>query len=147
MVDTRNVKPRLEPYVIPSQFKHVFYVEFLGKQGWSYVDRYDPRGRPIKYNVAEKDEIEEEDDVEEQGVHVLDEDVEEDQGYVSRDNVKLDELDDIDVMSNEELEEIKPNVEDHVPDGDIDDDVDMVNPLNMYSKLDDIDDELDEEEN
>jgi len=78
---------------------------------------------------------------------VLDEDVEEDQGYVSRDNVKLDELDDIDVMSNEELEEIKPNVEDHVPDGDIDDDVDMVNPLNMYSKLDDIDDELDEEEN
>ena len=32
---------------------------------WSYVVRYDPRGRPVKYNVVEEDENEEEDDVEE----------------------------------------------------------------------------------
>jgi hypothetical protein len=40
--------------------------------GWSYVVRYDPRGRPVKYNVVEEDDIEEEDDAEEQ-VDVLDE--------------------------------------------------------------------------
>lgn len=32
--------------------------------------RYDPRGNSVKYNVAEEDGIEEEDNVQEQGVHV-----------------------------------------------------------------------------
>lgn len=51
-------------------------------------------------------------------------------------------------MSNEELEEVEPNVEEHVPDGDIDDDdeIDMVNPLNMNFKMDGTEDDLDEEE-
>jgi hypothetical protein len=44
--------------------------------GWSYVVRYDPRGRPVKYNVVEEDDIEEEDDAEEKVV-VLDEEDEE----------------------------------------------------------------------
>jgi len=38
---------------------------------WSYVVRYDPRGRLIKYNVAEEDEIYKEDDVEEYWVHAV----------------------------------------------------------------------------
>ena len=77
-----------------------------------------------------------------------DEDVEEVQGYVNQYNVNLDELDDIDIVSDEELEEIKQNVEEHVLDDDIDndDDVYVVDPLNMNSELDDIADELDEEE-
>ena len=83
-----------------------FMQMFQLKQVVHNVFRYDPRGRPVKHNVAEDDEIEEEDDVEEQGVHaVLDEDVEEVKGiYVNRDNVNLDELDDIDVVLDEELE-------------------------------------------
>jgi hypothetical protein len=72
MVNTRNVEPISEPYVLPSQCEHVFYSEVLGRGGWSYVVRYDPRGRPVKYNVEEEDDIEEEDDVEEQLVHVSD---------------------------------------------------------------------------
>lgn len=115
----------------------------------SYVVRYDPKGRIVKYNVAEEDEIEE-DDVEEQGVHaVSDEDVEEVQGkYVNRDNVNLDEPYDIDVVFDEELEKVEPNVEEHVPDDDIhnDDDVDMVNTLYMNFELDDTYEELYEEE-
>ena len=57
-------------------------------------------------------------------------------------------IDDIDNVSDKELEEVEPNVGDDVPDDDIDDDDDahMVNPLNMNSEIDDIYDELDEEE-
>ena len=44
------------------QVKQVFYSEVPGKAGWSYIIRYDPRGRPVKYNV-----VEEEDNVEEEG--------------------------------------------------------------------------------
>jgi len=65
MVDIRNIELGLEKYVLPSQCEHVFYVHVLGKEGWSYVVKYDPIGRPIKYKVAKEDEIEEEDDVEE----------------------------------------------------------------------------------
>jgi hypothetical protein len=64
MVNTRNVEPGSKPYVLPSQCEHVFYSEVPGIWVWSYVVRYDPRGRMVKYNVAEEDDIEEEDDVE-----------------------------------------------------------------------------------
>jgi hypothetical protein len=57
---------------------------------------------------------------------------------------------------DEELEEVEPNVGDNVLDDDIDDDmignddidddVDMANPFNINSELDDTDVELDEEE-
>jgi hypothetical protein len=111
MVNIRNVEPGSEPYVLPSQCEHVFYSEVPGRGGWSYVVRYDPRGRLIKYIVAEEDDIEEEDDVEEQLVHVSEEDVRAIQGAI-RDNV-LDE-DDIDDVLDEELEEVEPNVGDNV---------------------------------
>ena len=89
----------------------------------------------VEYNVVEEDDnIEEDDDVEEKLVdRVLDhEDVKEVQGiYLNQDNANLDELYDIDMVSDEELEEVEPNVEEHVPDDDIydDDDANMVNPL------------------
>ena len=111
-----------------------FYSEVPVWGGWSYVVRYDPRGRLIKCNVAEEDDIEEEYDVEEQLVHVSDEDDVEEQGDVL-DNV-FDE-DDIDDVLDEELEEFQPNVGDNVPDDDmivnddIDDDAKMANPYNI----------------
>ena len=101
MVNTRNVEPRSDPYVLPSQREYVFYLQVLGRVGWSYVVRYDLKGRLVKYIVSEEDDNEEEDDVEEQLVHVSDEDIEEVQGDV-RDNV-LDE-DYIDNVSDEEFE-------------------------------------------
>ena len=42
--------------------------EVLGKAGWSFVVRHDPRGRPIKYNLDDGNEegsLEEEYDDEE----------------------------------------------------------------------------------
>jgi hypothetical protein len=47
-------------YVLPIQCDIIFYSEVLGKVGWLYVVRYDPRGRPIKYIVLEEYDIEEE---------------------------------------------------------------------------------------
>ena len=78
---------------------------------------------------------------------MLDEDIKEVQGYVNPDNV-LDELDNIENVSDEELEEVEPDVVDDVLNDDIDDDddLDMANPLNMHYELDDTNDELDEEE-
>jgi hypothetical protein len=56
MVNTREFEPGTEPYVLPSQCEQVFYSEVLGKAGWSYVVRYDPRGRLVKHNHVAKDE-------------------------------------------------------------------------------------------
>jgi hypothetical protein len=35
-----------------------FTQRFQGKRDWSFVVRYDPRGRPVKYNIEEEDDIE-----------------------------------------------------------------------------------------
>ena len=48
--NTRAFEPGIEPYVLPSKCEQVFYSEVPGKAGWSYIVRYDPRGRPVKYN-------------------------------------------------------------------------------------------------
>ena len=66
MVNTRTFKPRTEPYVLPSQHEHVFYSEVLGRGGWSFSMKHDPRGRLVKYNVQEDNQygIEEEYDIE-----------------------------------------------------------------------------------
>ena len=50
------------PYVLPSQCEQVFYLEVSSKVGWSYIIRYDPRGRLVKYNVDEEDNVGEEGD-------------------------------------------------------------------------------------
>ena len=77
MVNTRAFELGTEPYVLPSQCEQVFYSEVPGKVGWSYVVRYDPRGRPVKYNHVAKDEDnnEEEDhdyEDQEQVAHLVD---------------------------------------------------------------------------
>jgi hypothetical protein len=59
MVNTRKFEPGLESYVLPSQCETVFYCEVLDKPGWSFVVRHDPRGRDVKYNVLEEDDIQE----------------------------------------------------------------------------------------
>jgi hypothetical protein len=56
MVSKREFEPGTEPYVLPSQCEQVFYSEVPSKKGWSYVARYDPRGRPVKYNHVAKDQ-------------------------------------------------------------------------------------------
>ena len=56
MVNTRAFEPGTKPYVLPSQCEKVFYSEVPGKAGWSYVVRYDPGGRPVKYNHVAEDE-------------------------------------------------------------------------------------------
>ena len=61
MVNTRAFEPGTEPYVLSSQCEQVFYSEVPIKAGWSYVVRYDPRGRPVMYNhVDDEDNHEEE---------------------------------------------------------------------------------------
>ena len=60
MVNRRALELGIEPYVLPSQCEQVFYSEVPSKEGWSYIVRYDPRGRSVKYNP-----LEEEDNVEE----------------------------------------------------------------------------------
>ena len=63
---------RTDPYVIPSQCEQVFYSDLLGKVGWSFFVRNDPRGRLIKYNLGDGNEegsLEEEYDDEENDQH------------------------------------------------------------------------------
>jgi hypothetical protein len=63
MVNTREFEPGIEPYVLPSQYEKLFYLDVPGKESWSYIVRYDPRGRLVKYNhVEEEDNLEEDDD-------------------------------------------------------------------------------------
>ena len=55
MVNTRALKLGTDPYVLPSQCEKVFYWEVPSKAGWSYIVRYDPRGRLVKYNPLEEE--------------------------------------------------------------------------------------------
>ena len=55
MVNTRELEPGTEPYVLPSQCEQVFYSEVPGKEGWSYIVRYEPRGISVKYNPVEEE--------------------------------------------------------------------------------------------
>lgn len=121
MVNTRALKLGTNSYVLPSQCEKVFYLEVPRKAGWSYIVRYDQRGRLVKYNVDEEDNVEEEDNVD-------------------RDKVAVDVLD-------EEAKEVDhPNVGDNVLIDDIDDDItknDVDNDVDMNDTFNDIDFEVD----
>lgn len=72
MVNTRSFEPRSDRYVLPSQCERVFYSEVPERAGWSYVVKYDPRGRSIEYNVEEEDDnVQEDGDVEENLVDLV----------------------------------------------------------------------------
>ena len=60
MFNRRELEPGTDRYVLLSQCEQVFYSKVPSKAGWSYIVRYNPRGRLVKYNA-----IEEEDNVEE----------------------------------------------------------------------------------
>ena len=47
---------RNDRYLFPSQCEQVFYSKVLGERDWSFVVRYDPRGRPVKYIVKEEED-------------------------------------------------------------------------------------------
>ena len=70
MVNTREIEPNVKPYVLPVQCEQLFYSQVLCKVGWSYIVRYEPRGRPIKYNAEEEDNVEEEGDVDQEQLAV-----------------------------------------------------------------------------
>jgi hypothetical protein len=137
MVNKREFELGIEPYVLPSQCDQVFYSKVPSKGGWSYVFRYDPRGRPINYNHVAEDE---------------DNNEEEDHDYAEQEQVVV-----VD-GSNEEAEEVDhPNVADddliddinyYISGNEVYDDVDMNEPFTNidYEPYPDTDDELDEEE-
>ena len=56
MLNTRAFELGTEPYVLPSQCEQVFYSEVPDKAGWSYVVRYNPRGRLVKYNHVDDED-------------------------------------------------------------------------------------------
>ena len=139
MVNTRLFEPGTEPYVLPSQCKYVFYSEVLGKAGWSFVVRHDPRGRPIKYNLDEGNEegtLEEEFNDEEHDKHELD-----DHDDPAEDVQELFEWDDV-----------ADNAHEYSFDDDmmivtvLDSDDDMASPYNVDFGTDDTNDDLDKED-
>jgi hypothetical protein len=117
MVNTRAFELGTKPYVRPSQCEQVFYSQVPGKVGWSYIVRYDPRGRPVKYNHVADDEDNKE---------------EEDHDYTDREQVAH-----VVVVSDGEVEEVDhPNVGDD----------DLIDDIDNYSSENDVDDDVDRNE-
>ena len=137
IINTRAFELGTEPYVLSIQCEQVFYSEVPGKEIWSYVVRYDRRGRPVKYNhVDDEDNHEEEED-----------DDDSDQEQVATVNVfdeKFQEVDHQNVVDYDLIDD----VDDYISEDAIDDDVDVNEPfVNMFSEPNlDTDVELDEEE-
>jgi hypothetical protein len=132
MIKTKNFEKSNDCYVFPSQCEQVFYSKVIGKRDWTFVVRYDPTGRPVKYIVDEEDDIEEEHDVEleqEEYGSTYEEDEEDEPGVGDNSPVLDDDI-------NEDMLE-----------NDIDDDDDIINPFNIVSKPNvDTDVELDDQE-
>ena len=63
MIKTMVFERGHDRYVFPRQCEHVFYSNVPGERDWSFVVRYDPRGRPVKYtHLQEEDDIEDQED-------------------------------------------------------------------------------------
>ena len=117
MVNTREFELGTNPYVLPSQCEQVFYSKVPSKAGWSYIVRYDPRGRLVKYNHVIEDE---------------DNNEEEDPDYVDQKQVAH-----VVDVSDEEFEEVdNPNVGDD----------DVINDIDNYISENDVDDDVDRNE-
>jgi hypothetical protein len=137
MVKTMVFEREHDFYVFPSQREHVFYSNVPRERDWSFVARYDPRGRPFKYtHLQEEDDIEcQEDDSPDQTelkdhAGSTDKEDKEDHDPGIGDNIAI--LDD--------------DVNENMIESDIDDDDAIVNPFNtIFEPNDDTDVELDEE--
>ena len=140
MVNTRELELGIEPYVLPSQCKQVFCSEVLCKAGWSYIVRYDPRGRLVKYNAEKEDNVKEEVDADNEQLVVVDvSDEESDQEFDHPNDV-------------EDGVELGDDIDDeYITKNDIDDDANMIgscndndsssNDTNEEDDNDDIDDD------
>jgi hypothetical protein len=139
MIKTTMFERGHDRYVFPSQCEQVFYSNVPGERDWSFVVRYDPRGRPIKYtHLQEEDDIEDQEDdsteyqtePEDHGGSTDEED-EEDHDLGIGDNIAIPDDD----------------VDENMLENDIDDDDDIINPFNIVSEPDDDTDvEFDEED-
>jgi hypothetical protein len=58
MIKTIVFEKENDRYVFSSQCEQVFYSKVPGKMDWSFVVRYDPRGRPVNYTIDEEADIE-----------------------------------------------------------------------------------------
>ena len=115
-------------YVFPNQCEHVFYSNVLGERDWSFVVRYYPRGRPIKYT-----HLQEEDDIEDQEDNSIDQTEPEDHGgstYEEDEEVH-------DPCIGDNIAILDDDVDENMLENDIDDDDDIINPFNIVSELDD----------
>jgi hypothetical protein len=137
MVNTRSFEPvGDEPYVLPSQCEQVFYSEVPHKPGWSFVVRHEPRGRPIKYNAMEEEDIEEveddvdvatdDDDEDEDDVDVDDDDVDDDDDNDDDDDAEDDDDDEEDDDDDDEDDDDDDEEEDDDDDDDDEDDDDEI---------------------
>ena len=100
MVNTRALDPGTEHYVLPIQREQVFYSEVPSKSGWSYIVRYDPRGRPVKYNPKDEENVKEDGDTDQEklvDVNVFDEEYDEEvdqyPNYLADDFILGDDID------------------------------------------------------
>ena len=104
--------------------------------GQSQIARYDPRGRPVKYNPEEEDNAEEEGDVDQEHLVVA---------YVSDEesDQEFDHPNDV-----EDGVELGDDIDDeYITENNVDDDADMIDPFNNNDSGpdDDIDEEVDDE--
>ena len=86
MVNSRELELGIQPYVLPSQCEQVFYSKVLGKAGWSYIVRYDPRRILVKYNALEEEDIVEEEGDTDQEQLAIDVDMSDEESYQEVDN-------------------------------------------------------------
>jgi hypothetical protein len=138
MIKTTVFERGHDRYVFPSQCEQVFYSNVLGERDWSFVSRYDPRGRRIKYT-----HLQEEDDIEYQEDDSIDQTELEDHGQSTDEEDKEDH----DPGIGDNIAIIDDDVNENMLENDIDNDDDIINPFKIFSELDDDTDvDFDEED-
>jgi hypothetical protein len=116
-------------YVFPRQCEQVFYSNVLGERDWSFVVRYDPRRRPIKYT-----HLQEEDDIGDQEYDSTEYQIElEDHGG----SIDEEDEEDHDLRVGENIAIHDDDVNENMLENDIDDDDDIINSFNIVLEPDD----------
>jgi hypothetical protein len=138
MIKTTVFERGHDRYVFPSQCEHVFYSNVLAERDWSFVVRYDPRGRPVKYtHLQEEDDIEYQEDDSPYQTNPED--------HAGSTDKEDEEYHDPGVGYNIVI--LDDDVDENILESDIDDDDDIINTFNIiYEPDDDIDFKIDEED-
>jgi hypothetical protein len=126
MIKTTMFERGHDRYVFPSQREQVFYSNVPGERDWSFVVRYDLRGRPIKYT-----HLQEEDDIEDQ-----EDDSTEYQAKLKDHGGSTDEEDeeDHDLGIGDSIAILDDDVDENMLENDSDGDDDIINPFNIVSE-------------